>query len=609
MSRRRVPRAKTQSASLSKLPKPTAVAEVEALREILAVISRSPSDAQPVFEAIVARAARLCDAEFSAVARLDGELLHLVAVNNMLPEEEAAHHSLFPRPPRRDFIMGRAFLDGRPVHIEDIEADPNYDPRTLAVLKGAASYRTYLGVPIVRDGVPIGAIGCGRREVKPFTPAQIELVKTFADQAVIAIENVRLFRALEARNADLTELLDQQTATGEILRVISCTRADVQPVFEAIAASSVRLCEAAFGTVNRYDGSLVSLAAHSNIPAAELEVMRTRVFPFRPDRTTASGRALLDRAPVHVHDVQADPDYAPAIHELARYRTVLTVPMVRDGTPIGTITLWRSEVRPFSEQQIALLQTFADQAVIAIQNVRLFIELEARNRDLTDALDRQTATAEILRTISQAQDDVQPVFDIIAGSAMRLFGAWSASVFRYDVEMIRLAATRGGRPGSHEAFVRALQAPRRPTADRPEGRALLTLAVQHVVDAETDAAWNPRFRDDAGSRGFRSLVAVPMRRAGEAIGVVAVSRERSGGFSATEIALIETFADQAVIAVENARLLRELQAKNANLTEALEQQTATAEILRVISSSPTDVQPVFDAIAASAMSLCGAPTA
>ena len=754
--------------------------------EILQSIATSPGDVRPTFEAIVAKAARLCDAAFSAVARVQDGLLHLVAVANMSGAESAAYHSLFPRPPRPDFVMGRAFLEGQPIHVEDVEADPAYDPRTRGVLQDAAPYRTFLGVPILRHGVSIGVIGCGRRAVAPFTAAQVELVKTFAAQAAIAIENarllgelqfhnagltealeqqtatadilrlvsgsptdarpvfdsiarsamrlceaafsvvsrydgervhlaahthvtaegvesiermfplrpgpstlhgrvalegrvvhipdaqadpafnpslaqalrsrsmlgvpmlrddrvvgavavgrlelrpfsdkeiallqafahqavmaldnVRLFTELQARNADLSEALDQQTATSEILRAISRTQTDVQPVFEAIAASSVRLCEAAFGTVNVYDGSQVMLAAHSNIPAAELEVIRNRVFPFLPDRTTASGRAILDGATVHIHDVQADPDYVPAIHELARYRTVLTVPMIRDGAPIGTITLWRSEVRPFTAAQISLLETFADQAVIAIENVRLFTELNVRNRDLTDALDRQTATAEILHTISRAQADIQPVFDAIADSARRLFGAWSVTVWRYENELIRLAAARGGLPGSGEALAEQRGAPRRRLEeDYPLDRAILTRALQHVVDVETDRLWNAQFRSTARARGFRSQVAVPMLCGQDVIGGITVARAQAGGFAPAEIGLLQTFADQAVIAVENARLLSELQIKNINLTEALDQQTATADILRVISSSPTDIQPVLDTVAESAARLCGAP--
>ena len=222
--------------------------------EILRVISSSPGDVQPVFDAIVASAARLCDAEFSAVTRFEDGLLHLVAMNNMSPEETAAYQSIFPRPPGRNFAIGRAFVDAKPAHIRDVSKDPDYDRHTLQVLQQAAPYRTYLGIPILRDGVPIGAIGCGRRKVKPFTLAQIELVKIFADQAVIAIENVRLFKEAESRNRDLTEALEQQTATSEVLRVISSFQTDVQPVFDAIAAKALGLCRATTGWVYRFDG-------------------------------------------------------------------------------------------------------------------------------------------------------------------------------------------------------------------------------------------------------------------------------------------------------------------------------------------------------------------
>ena len=207
-----------------------ALEQQAATSEILRVISSSPTDATPVFEAIVGSAARLCEAGFSAVARFDDGLLHLVAINNMSPGETEAYHSLFPRPPHRGFVMGRAFVDGRPVHIDDVLADPDYDPRTLEVLQQAAAYRTFLGIPVLRKGVPIGVIGCGRREVRPFTEAQIEFAEDLRRPGRDRHRERRLFKELEARNRELTETLEQQTATGEILRVISSSPTDVQPV-------------------------------------------------------------------------------------------------------------------------------------------------------------------------------------------------------------------------------------------------------------------------------------------------------------------------------------------------------------------------------------------
>ncbi|HKW91815.1 MAG TPA: GAF domain-containing protein [Methylomirabilota bacterium] len=574
--------------------------------EILRLISTSPGDVQPVFEAIVEHAAHLCDATFSAVARLEGGLLHLVAVSNMSPEETQAYQSLFPRPPRRDFIIGRAFVDGQPVHVEDVRRDPDYDPKTLEVLQRAAPYRTYLGIPILKDGVPIGVIGCGRREVKPFTEAQIDLVKTFADQAVIAIENARLFTAVAGRNQELADALDRQTATAEILRLVSQSPTDSQPVFDMIAEHAMRLCDALHGGVMRYDGDLIHVAAHVEVTPGFTEALR-RTYPIRPGRGTAAARAVLTRAPVQIPDVEADPEYV--FTEAARVdglRSALAVPMLRDQQVIGAIVVFKGDATPFSDREVQLLQTFADQAVIAIENVRLFTELAGRNRELTQALDRQTATADILRTISQAQADVRPVFEAIADSAMRLFGAWGASVFRYEDGLLRRETSRGGRPGSPEAIMEQDRAPHRPTEGDPAGRTALRRAVQHIADVETDPAWSAEFREEARLRGFRSLLTVPMLRGPEVVGVVGVNRERAGGFAPAEIALLQMFADQAVIAIENARLLNELQTKNADLTEALERQTATSEILRVISSSPTDVTPVFATIIRSAVQLSGA---
>ena len=379
------------------------------------------------------------------------------------------------------------------------------------------------------------------------------------------------------------------------------------PVFEVIVESACRLCDAVFANAVRYDGSLIHNMAEHGFTAEGREMLR-RAFPMTVSPETISGRTILAGTVIEIEDIRLDPDatVSRGLSHAMGYRAQISVPLLKDGAAIGAITLARREPGRFPERQLSLLRAFADQAVIAIENVRLFTELKASNRDLSDALDRQTATADILRVISQAQADVQPVFAAIADSTMRLFGTWSAAVFRYDGELMRLAAARGGLPGSIDAFTEGLRTPWRPGADAPRDRAAVTHAVQHVLDVDTDPHCGPQFREQAKLRGFRSSLAVPMLRGDDVVGVVAVTRTQVGGFTTAEIALLQTFADQAVIAVENARLLNELQAKNASLTEALEQQTATSEILRVISQSPTDVQPVFDTIVDSAVRLCSA---
>jgi two-component system, NtrC family, sensor kinase len=325
----------------------------------------------------------------------------------------AAHHgqafaAAVDRPVTRDGVAGRAVIDRATIHLPDVLAADDFP--LAQRLSRADGSRTVLATPLIRETVAVGAILIRREEVRPFSDKQISLLQTFADQAVIAIENVRLFN-------ETKEALEQQTATSDILSVISRSPSDVQPVFDAISRSGARLCDAAFCGVFSYDGQLIHLVAN-NAPDPMMEAL-AQTFPMQPSRGGVTARTILERQVQHVADIAADSEFAYPGLAHAGFRSTMSAPMLRDGVPLGAITVSRSEARPFTDTQIALLETFADQAVIAIENVRLFTELKASNRDLTTALDNQTATGDILRVISRSQVDVQPVFDAIVASALR----------------------------------------------------------------------------------------------------------------------------------------------------------------------------------------------
>jgi GAF domain-containing protein len=552
-----------------------------ATSEILSVISSSPTDLQPVFDAIAASATRLCEGVYSVVFRYDGELITVAADNGRSAETSAVIRSAYPAPPRRGTLAGRALLERRVIamtNAQDSRENPDGAERARAM-----GYRAGLSVPMMRGDVAIGVINVVRLEAIPFTTNQIELLKIFADQAVIAIENVRLFN-------ETKEALEQQTATSEILRVISSSPTDVQPTFEAIAASATRVCDAGEGTVFRFDGTLIHVAAHSGL--IQNSLLR-RVFPRPVDRGSVTARAILTRSVVHISDVTTDPDLEHNVLITEGFRTVLSVPMLRAGDRIGAITVSRQTVAPFSDAQIALLQTFADQAVIAIENVRLFNETQ-------ESLEQQTATNEILRVISSSPTDVQPVFDVIVEQACRLCDAVVANAVRIDGDLMHNMAAFGFTPEAQAMVRRSFPQP--PSRATMSGRAILERAVVEAEDASIDDVGTTS-GEISRSLGGRAMISVPMLKDGIAIGAITLARREPGRFPERQVNLLRSFANQAVIAIENVRLFTELQASNRDLTTALDTQTATSDILRVISRSQTDVQPVFDAIVESAVRL------
>ena len=542
-----------------------------ATSEVLGIISRSPTDVQPVLDAIVESAARVCG--------IDDVLLRLREGGDLVTR---AHFGSIPIGRTEisiDEPQYRWLREHGTLHVPDVRAQNEFP-----TMGAAGNWPTMLFVPLHQQGELVGNLAARRTAVRPFTPAQIKLLETFAAQAVIAIENVRLFQ-------ELKESLEQQTATSEILGVIASSPTDIQPVLDVVAENAARLCEANDAQILRVDGDILRLASsHGSLPTSQ-----TRPI----NRQLASGRAVIDRQTIHVHDIALAEDEFPYTRTLGiprGIRTFLATPLLSKGVPIGAIAIRRTEVRPFTEKQIALLKTFADQAVIAIENVRLFKELQDRNRDLTEALEQQTATSEILRVIAGSPTDLQPVFQTIIANAARLCEAQNGAMFRFDGEVFHNVALYNVSPAM-EAYAHTPIRPGRESALRRVG---LEKRPAHIPDmlADPECVVSEVYREE----GMRTALAVPLLKENELIGAIAIHRREVRPFTENQMKLVSTFADQAVIAIENVRLFNELK-------ESLEQQTATSEILGVIASSPTDIQPVLNVVAENAARLCEATDA
>ena len=546
-----------------------ALEQQTATADVLKVISRSTFDLQTVLDTLVQSAARLCEADGGFVFRREGTQFMLAATYGV-PSEHQNYMRQHPISPGRGTLIGRIALEQRPFHIPDVLADSEY---TLIETHKLGGYRANLGVPLLREGKLIGAFSLCRSEARAFTDKQIELVTTFADQAVIAIENVRLFEEVQARTAELSESLEYQTATSEVLNVISRAPSQLQPVFEAIVETAGRLCEAEYALVYRLQDGKYQVAASNN---AEAELIRyAREHPLAPGRESLIGRTALEGRTVHIPDCLTDPEYKVLEYQkIGKYRTNLGIPLVRDGVTIGVIGLMRSVVKPFTSKQVELVETFADQAVIAIENVRLFDEVQARTGELSRSVSELQALGEVSHAVNSTLD-LETVLSTIVAKAVQLSATDAGAIYVFSNlrQKFRLRATYG----MSAELIQAI------------GQQSIRLGESYIGGAtqRREALQVPDLADEPPSSvrdiilhaGYRGLLVVPLLRPNRIVGALVVRRKEPGLFPNSTIDLLQTFAAQSVLAIQNARLFEDVEARTRELANSLEELRAAQDRL------------------------------
>ena len=575
-----------------------------ATADVLKAIAGSGGELALVFETMLENAVRICEASYGNMWLCEGEDFRTAALHGPLPPtfvEKWRSGTLFSPGPEVPSV--RAAKTRQPVQVADLRADQAYldgDPLAVSGVE-EAGMRTTVAVPMLKENRTVGVIVIYRKEVRAFSDKQIELLSNFAAQAVIAIENTRLLNELRQRTDDLSESLEQQTATSEVLKVISSSPGELKPVFDALLANAVRICDAKFGVLFLTEGDAFRYVALHGAPPAFAEARRREPVTHVKPGTTI-GRVAATKKPAQTVDIRAEPAYTSdperiPILELAGARTILGVPMLKESQLVGAIVIYRQEVRPFTDKQIDLLSNFAAQAVIAIENTRLLNELHQRTDDLSESLEQQTATSEVLKVISSSSGELEPIFKAMLENAVRICGAQFANLALYDGSKMRMAAL-------HNA-PRAFEELRRSDPVIPLDRSVLGIIVQTKKVAQiSDMTAEEPYASWALVKlaGARAVLAVPMLREGELVGAIVIYRTEPTAFNEKQIELLTNFASQAVIAIENARLLNELR-------ESLQQQTATADVLKVISRSTFALQTVLDTLTESAARLCEADIA